>query len=110
MKKDGIQLSFKEARDVYLKSVKATGHEPRGPSHGDLLTALSRKYDNIDLGTTCIASDAIPNEAECWSIKNKITKGDYERAEKESDSPFVHDDPHDWIKPLFIREVIDLKR
>lgn len=110
LKKDGIKVSFKDARDIYLKSVKETGNEPRGPSHGDLLATLSSKYDNIDLGTTCIASDAIPNEAECWSIKNKITKEDYERAEKESDSPLVHDDPHDWIKHLFIREVIDLKR
>lgn len=39
-----------------------------------------------------------------------MTKEDYERAEKESESHIVHDDPQDWIKHLFIREVIDLKR
>lgn len=109
LKKDGTQLPFKVARDIYLESAKETGKETRGPSHGDLLTALSRKYDSVDLGTTCVTSDAIPNEVECWSIKNKITKEDYERSEKESDSALVNDAPH-WIKPLFIKEIIDLKR
>jgi hypothetical protein len=110
LKKDGTILPFKVARDIYLKAKKETGEAPREPSHGDLLTSVTKKYDNLDLGTTCIASDAIPNEIECWSIKNEVTKEDYERAEKESDSPLVNDAPHDWIKPLFIKEIIDLKR
>ena len=109
LKKDGTQLPFKDARDVYLKSIKAVGKESHGPSHGDLLGALIRKHENIDFGTTCVATDAIPNEIECWHIKNKITKEDYERSEKESGPTLANDAPHDWIKPLFIKEIIKLK-
>ena len=109
LKKGGKQVPFKDVRDIYLGYTKDEGIPPNEPSHGDLLTAVTRKYENIDLGTTCIASDAIPNEIECWSFKNRITKEYYERAKKESDSDVVNDAPHDWIKPLFIKETIKLK-
>lgn len=109
-KKDGKPTSFKVARDIYLEATKKAGVH-HGPSHGDLLGAIRSRYDKVDMGTTCVASDSIPNEVECWSIENDPTREIYDRAEKELDEldpTIANNKPRDWIKPLFKKEVIQL--
>lgn len=111
LKKDGMPTPFKQAREIYLEASKKTGAY-HGPSHTDLLGAIRSRHDKMDMGTTCVGSDAFPNDVECWSMEKDPTIEAYERAEKEFnefDPTIANNKPKDWIKPLFVKEIVKLK-
>jgi hypothetical protein len=81
------------------------------PSHGDLLGVLVLKNKNMIVGTTCSSSDTEPDIVECWTVKENINKKHYDRADKEiTDSRLVRNSPREWIRPLFDKEIIDLRK
>ena len=57
-----------------------------------------------------MSSDAEPHNVECWTTKDNIIHDNhYKRANTEiQNRRLVRNPPHDWIKPLFNREIIDL--
>lgn len=81
------------------------------PSHGDLLGVLVLKSKNKIVGTTCSTSDTEPDITECWTAKENIDKKYYNRANIEIEDPrLIRNSPHKWIRPLFNKEIIDLKK
>jgi hypothetical protein len=81
------------------------------PSHRDVLTSLLQKCQKETEGTVCTASDMEKDKIECWTPRkhaaNFITCG-YAKI----DDARIRDlgiYPKTWIKPLFKKELIDLK-
>ncbi len=99
-------------RDITVKLYKENGISTTTPSHGDLLGLLVLKGKGKIAGTVCMSSDAEPNNVECWTTKeNVINNNHYKRANVElQNRKLVRNPPHDWIKPLFNREIIDLEQ
>ncbi len=104
-------ISENVIRDITVKLYKENGISTTTPSHGDLLGVLVLKNKNKIDGTVCMSSDAEPQNVECWTTKdNMIQDNHYKRANAEiQDRILVRNPPHDWIKPLFNRELINLK-
>lgn len=78
------------------------------PSYGDILGTMILNYKNEILGTTCIGTDIEPEKVECWSTKDHIKKGDFDKAVEELDSPAINSNPLKWVRPLFNKERIEL--
>lgn len=97
-------------RDITIKLYNKNGTSVTEPSHGDLLGLLVLKGKNKIDGTVCTSSDAEPNTVECWTAKNNINDDNYKRAGIEIQNPKLsRNPPHSWVRPLFDREIIDLK-
>ena len=98
-------------RDITIRLYDHNGISTTGPSHGDLLGLLVLKGRGKIIGTVCTGSDAEPSNVECWTTRDNIIKSDhYKRAGTEiQNRKLVRNPPHDWIKPLFNREIINLK-
>ena len=98
-------------RDMTIKLYKENGISTTTPSHGDLLGVLVLKNKGKVDGTVCMSSDAEPSKIECWTTKdNLIRDNHYTRANTEiGDDKLVRNHPHNWIKPLFHKETINLK-
>lgn len=104
------QVSGETIRDITIKLYEKNDTTTTIPSHGDLLGALVLKNKGRIIGTVCISSDAEPNKIECWTTKDDIDKNSYNRANVElRDSKFLRNPPHQWIKPLFEKEIINLR-
>lgn len=104
------QVSDETVKDITKKLYEKNDTTTTMPSHGDLLGALVLKNKGRIVGTVCISSDAEPNKIECWTTKDDIDKNSYNRASVElRDSKFLRNPPHQWIKPLFEKEIINLK-
>ena len=98
-------------KDITIKLYKENGITTTTPSHGDLLGLLVLKGKNKVIGTVCMSSDAEPNNVECWTTKDNINRTHYKRANIEiQDRKLIRNPPHDWIKPLFNKEIITLKK
>lgn len=113
--KKRFNITFKmsdELLDTSIKSFfKEKGFTSTIPSHSDTLDAILGKCAKKMEGTTCIGSDLDMSKVECWTIKN-IDDGDCIRALMEKISPREEKQstlPHEWVKPLFNIEMIDLK-
>ena len=89
------------------------------PSHSDTIDAILGKCAKKMEGTICIGSDLDQTRVECWTTKS-IDEGDCVRALVERLSPSEEEKgkegeeekstlPHEWVKPLFEVEIIDLK-
>lgn len=104
------KVSDDVVRDIAIKLYKKNGISTTEPSHGDLLGLLVLKGKNKIIGTVCTGSDAEPNKIECWTARDNINNDDYKRASVEIKNPNLsRHAPHDWIKPLFHKEIINLK-
>lgn len=111
-----FNITFKGASDKLISAsvesyLKEIGHTPTMPSHTDTTDAILGKCAKKMEGTTCIGTDLDINKVECWTTKN-IDDGDCIRALMEKVSPREEDYstlPHEWEKPLFNIEIIDLK-
>jgi len=110
-------ITFKGASDKLLSAtvesfLKEKGFTPTMPSHKDAIDAILGKCANKVKGTTCIGTDLDMNKVECWTIKN-MDDGDCIRALMEKITPKEEDGyqtlPHDWVRPLFDKEMIELK-
>ena len=105
------KVSEAAIRDMTVKLYKENGITTTGPSHGDLLGLLVLKNKGKVVGTVCMSSDAEPNNVECWTTKDDIINDDhYKRAGVElKNDKLLRNPPHNWIKPLFHKEMINLK-
>lgn len=82
------------------------------PSHGDVLTILLTKCNRLTEGTICTAADLEPDKVGCWTPKKGVAnfatcyyaKRDDILTKNKSTNPKI------WIRPLFNKEVIDLKK
>jgi hypothetical protein len=106
------------ASDQLMKSAVRQFIEKKGltittPSHSDARGAILGKCAKKTNGTTCIGTDLDDSRVECW-IPKDIHDDDCVRAlvdrldqsvSKEEKSTI----PHEWIRPLFNVEMIDLK-
>lgn len=109
-------ITFKGVSDKLLRAsvesfLKEIGHTSTMPSHSDIIDAILGKCAKKMEGTTCIGTDLDMSKVECWTIKN-IDDGDCIRALTETISPREENYstlPHEWIKPIFNKEMIDLK-
>ncbi len=103
------KVSDDNIRDITVKLFDINNISINGPSHGDLLGLLVLKNKGKIIGTVCTSSDAEPNNIECWTSKDTISTDNYKKASIEiQNEKIVRNPPHDWIKPLFNKEVIDL--
>lgn len=98
-------------RDITVKLYKENGITTTTPSHGDLLGVLVLKNKGKVDGTVCMSSDAEPNKIECWTTRDNVIQDDhYKRASVEiKNDKLVRNPPHDWIKPLFHKEMVHLR-
>ena len=105
------KVSEDAIRDMTIKLYKENGITTTGPSHGDLLGLLVLKNKGKVLGTVCMSSDAEPNNVECWTTRDDAINNDhYQRAGVElKNDKLLRNPPHDWIKPLFNKEIISLR-
>jgi hypothetical protein len=81
------------------------------PSQRDVSMILLTKCDKLTEGTVCTATDANPDKIECWTPRigaaNFATCYYIKRYSiLEKDKAIL---PKMWIRPLFKREVIDLR-
>lgn len=98
-------------KDITIKLYKENGITTTTPSHGDLLGLLVLKGKDKVIGTVCMSSDAEPNNVECWTTKDDIHRNHYKRANIEiQDRKLIRNPPHNWIKPLFNKEIINLNK
>ena len=82
------------------------------PSHGDVLTMLLTKCNRLTEGTICTTADLEPDKVGCWTLKKGAAnfatcyyaKMDYILTKNKSTNPKI------WIRPLFNKEIIDLKK
>jgi hypothetical protein len=82
----------------------------QAPSHKDLLLSLLQKCRKETEGTTCTASDMETDKIECWIPKKNVANFvtcSYAKIDNKSKETMSH--PKMWIKPLFDKEIIDLK-
>lgn len=104
-------VSNETVHNITTKLYKKNGISITGPSHGDLINALNMKRNNKIIGTVCIGNDAQPNKVECWTAIDNITADDYNKANKDIENgKSIRDPPHEWIRPLFHKETIDIRR
>lgn len=105
------KVSDNVIRDITVKLYKENGISTTTPSHGDLLGLLVLKAKNKVVGTVCMSSDAEPNHVECWTTRDNVNGDHYKRANLEiKNRKIVRNPPHDWIKHLFNKEIISLKK
>lgn len=104
-------VSERTIQDITVKLYNKNGISTTGPSHGDLLGLLVLKNKGKIIGTVCTGSDAEPDHVECWTTRDNINNDHYKRASVEiQDNKLVRNPPHSWVKPLFNKEIINLKK
>jgi hypothetical protein len=110
-------ITFK-ASDKLMKSTIRQFLDEKGftvtmPSHADARNAILGKCSKKTEGTTCIGSDLEDNRVECWTPKDigddDCLRALIERLELSASEDKESTLPHEWIRPLFNIEMIDLK-
>lgn len=97
-------------RDITIKLYKENGISTTMPSHGDLLGLLVLKKKGKVAGTVCMGSDAEPRHIECWTTRDNIKDEHYEKANTEiKNENLLRNIPHNWIRDLFHKEIINLR-
>ena len=98
-------------RDITIQLYHRKNMSITEPSHGDLLGVLILKSKDKIVGTTCASSDTEPDIVECWTVKENVNKKHYDRADLEIRDPrLIRNSPLEWIRPLFDKETIDLRK
>lgn len=109
-KRLGRKVSTGDVKKAIIDTARKRNITLTSPSHGDLLDALALRYSKKELGVACVGTDIDPNKVECWISKKGIeTKDDVIKLGEELQSSAVNDPPHEWVKPFFNREIIDLR-
>jgi len=107
-KRLGKEIPIEEVKEGLKDAAKKKNIPLTEPSYGDILGAMILNYNNEILGTTCVGTDIEPEKVECWSIKDRIKKEDFDKAVGELDSPAVNSNPLKWVRSLFDKDVINL--
>ena len=109
-----IKFSQDELDEIISMSKELNKRESvdlQTPSHRDVLTSLLQKCLKKTEGTVCTASDMETDKIECW-VPRKHTANFATCGYAKIDDVITRDIgeyPKMWIKPLFKKEVIDLK-
>lgn len=103
-----IPVSEEVAREFALELARREGLPITTPSHPDVLSAFLNKCTNRTEGTVCVGSDADHDRVDCWTAK-EVSKKKCMEVMLRFQTEFKHEPPKDWIKPLFDKEIIDLK-
>lgn len=100
---------IKSAIGIFLAE---RGITPTIPTQGDAISAILGKCSKKTNGTTCIGSDLDESKVECWTVNEDIGNGDCFTAFMERISPEETGSKlaKDWVKPLFEKEMINLKK
>lgn len=83
----------------------------QSPSHQDILTTLLSKCGKHIEGTVCTGSDLETDKVECWTIKRgaaNFLTCKYAKIDSTSTKE-IGIIPKKWIRPLFDKEMINLK-
>lgn len=105
----GRKFSYESFKKVIIEHTKKKNETSTVPSHGDTISAIGSKYNDMTLGTVCIGADLDENNVECWTAKDNITREDFERAERELSEHNTGIPIREWVKPLFDKEIISLR-
>ena len=107
----GRKLTKDDIKNAVIKDKKGNIVTLQTPSHADVLTILLTKCDKSTEGTICTAADLQPDKVECWTPrKGAANFATCYYAKRDNILTKKKDtDPKMWIKPLFNKEVIDLK-
>lgn len=106
----GREIPIEDIKKGLKDAAKKKNISLTEPSHGDILGTMILNYKSEIVGTTCVGTDVEPEKVECWSIKDRIKKEDFDRATEELVSPAVNSNPLKWVRPLFNKEMIDIKK
>lgn len=95
---------------LYKRDFKRKGINLTTPSHHDLVGTLLDQCIGESEGTVCTGTDLDLEKVECWTIRNdeKVKVKDCTQATQEHKER-IAEEPRKWIKPLFDREIINLK-
>lgn len=94
---------------LYRKGFEKEGVNLTTPSHHDVVNTLMSQCIGESEGTVCTGNDLELEKVECWTVKGeKIKIRDCSRAKEEFEER-IAEQPRKWIKPLFDREIINLK-
>jgi len=108
----GRKLSEQEIENaikLYKRYFEREGTMIQTPSHHDLVDTLINQCVGETKGTICTGSDLDENKVECWTVKGERVKiRDCSRATEEHKER-ISTGPRKWIKPLYDKEIIDLK-
>lgn len=98
---------IENTKKSFIEHKKKNNETLTEPSHFDILSTMKLKYNDRTLGTVCIGTDLDEDTVECWTAKGNITRKDFDRASRESRLPDSY--PKEWTKPLFKKDIINLK-
>lgn len=107
----GRKLTKDDIKNAMIKDKKGNIVTPQTPSHADVLTTLLTKCEKITEGTICTTSDLEQDKVGCWTSKKGAANFATCYYAKRDNVLTKNKDiePKMWIKPLFNKEVIDLK-
>ena len=105
-----IEIPIEDVKKGLSDAAKKKNISLTEPSYGDIIGTMILNHEDEILGTTCIGTDIEPEKIECWSTKDRITKGDFDKAVEELGSPAINSNPLKWVRPLFNKETIDLNK
>ena len=94
---------------LYKKHFDRKGINLTTPSHHDLVDTLLSQCLGEAAGTVCTGNDLDLEKVECWTVKSeKVKVKDCKQANQEHKER-ITEEPRKWIKPLFTKELINLK-
>lgn len=110
-KRLGRKIKKGDIKDIFKVDREGNAVILQTPSHTDVLTALLEKCDKSTEGTVCITSDLEPDKVGCWTPRtgaaNFATCYYAKRDNVLTKSGNIA--PKMWIKPLFKKELINLR-
>lgn len=108
----GRKITEKDIRNLVIVDKKGDIMTLQTPSHEDVLSSLLAKCNKDTEGTVCTAADIEPDKVGCWTPKkgavNLVTCHYAKRDKILTKEKYIG--PKMWIKPLFNKEIIDLKK
>lgn len=111
-KQIGRKLTEEDLKNITVTDEKGKITSIHTPSHADVLTIFLNKCNRLTEGTICTAGDLEPDKIECWTPKkgavNLVTCHYANRENLSIKEKGI--EPKMWIKHLFSKEVIDLKK
>lgn len=102
------KFSDEEVREFVSRIFRDNKQSPNSPSDRDLRLAIKEKFQGKTGGTACIGGDIEIDNVECWTAIDDIKQEDFIKVltEPEQKDGF----PKEWLKRLFDREIIGLKK
>jgi hypothetical protein len=107
----GRKLTKEDIKNAVVRDKKGNIIELQTPSYADVLTILLTKCEKSTEGTICTASDLVPDNVGCWTPRTGSANfATCYYAKRENILTKNKDiEPKRWIRPLFNKEIIELK-